>query len=159
MLTRQCVQARDAKPSKPARCLRFIPDRLIPSTIVLAVIIAILLLVPILGWLATANMSSTMTSTDSHLTEVVIPSYWALPNQPTTSARLHKPKHPLPTGVHKMTTFGPPFSLDFSIDDASTSANSSSLLPITMDSVFDGTFSSASRTLQWCPEGERRGAS
>ncbi|UZJ54602.1 hypothetical protein CBS101457_003922 [Exobasidium rhododendri] len=98
---------------------------------------------------------ATIKSQNTHLTEVAIPSYWTMPNQPNPSANIHnihKPKHPLPAGVSKMKTFGPPFSLDFTMNDASTHTNSSSLLSITMDNVFDATFSVASRTLIWCPE-------
>jgi hypothetical protein len=112
----------------------------------------ILLLVPTLGWLATAGKEATIRSPNSHLTEVVIPTYWGLPNQPTPSARIHKPKRPLPTGSSKMKSFGPPFTMDFTLGDEIHSKNASSLLPITMDSVFDGTFSANAQTLKWCAE-------
>jgi fumarate reductase subunit C len=150
-------QSRDSKAAKSHHCLRYLPTRLIPIAIIITITLFIILLVPTLGWLATTAKEATIRSPNTHLTEVVIPSYWAMPNQANAMANIHKPKRPLPAGVSKMTSFGPPFTLDFALNDASSYTNTSSLLPITMDNVFDGTFSSSSKNLNWCPEGEHVG--
>lgn len=124
-----------------------------PSAIVASVILVIIVMVPTLGWLATTNRASSLRLLDSNLVDTIIPQYWPLPNQPSTPSGFHKIKHPLPDGETKMTSFGAPFEMDFTLNDAQSSTNAS-LLPITMDNVFDGTFYSRSRSLRWSPEGE-----
>lgn len=57
-----------------------------------------------------------------------------------------------------MTSFGAPFEMDFTLNDALSSSTNASLLPITMDSIFDGTFLSKSRGLRWSAEGEKDSA-
>jgi hypothetical protein len=141
--------------TKPSGLSRFLPSRLGPSVLIVVVtILAILVLVPTLGWLATANRASTLRISKSHLVDTIIPTHWALPNQPTLSSNFRKIKHPLPSGQSKMKSFGAPFEMDFTTTTSSAPTNGSALLPITMGSVFDGTFHVNRRSLRWCPQGE-----
>ena len=101
-LMMQSKYGKSSSQSRTSACLRCIPGRLAPLAIVLAVIVSILVLVPLLGWLASAGRISALQIQKKHLTEVVIPSHWDLPYQSNALAHFRKIKHPLPPGVSKM---------------------------------------------------------
>lgn len=91
-----------------------------PFVIAIATALTILILIPLLSWLASSTnkmRSESILKNEKHLTEVIIPPYWRLPEAMHPSASgIRKHKRPLPPGTTKLSSFGGPFSLETVVD-------------------------------------------
>ena len=127
-------------------------SHLLPWFTILFIVTLLLLIVPFLGWLATVTKSSedapVSPVSNPHLTEVIIPDYWHMPEAPKSPSHFRKHKRPLPPGIGKLSSFAGPFASNF-VDLQDSSLQSKNKEPITMDEVMDSYFRADHNRLDW----------
>lgn len=131
-------------------------QRLKPFIIAIGTALAILILIPLMSWLASSTnrmRTESVLKSGKHLTEVIMPSYWRVPEalHPSTGG-IRKPKRPLPPGTTKLTSFGAPFSLETIVEPIPSTKKEADKKTVTIEEAVGQSFLPSINGVRWSAE-------